>query len=116
MSTLIGMSTQGDRWLSAPLSEIGGKGLFIKELEAAMIDGRADVAVHSMKDVPADLPGDFALPAIGFRDEVRDVLVSARAGSVAQLPHRRASWIVESAAPGAIACPAAGSCRCSRAG
>jgi hydroxymethylbilane synthase len=84
---LIGMTTSGDRWLSAPLSEIGGKGLFIKELEAAIVDGRADVAVHSMKDVPAELPTEFALPLIGYRREVRDALVSAKATSVAQLPH-----------------------------
>ena len=74
------MTTSGDRLLSAPLSEIGGKGLFIKELETAMRDGRADVAVHSMKDVPAELPAGFTLPVIGFRDEVRDVLVSPGAG------------------------------------
>jgi len=84
--TLVGMTTKGDRWLSAPLSEIGGKGLFIKELESAMSDGRADVAVHSMKDVPAELPEGFALPVIGYRDEVRDVLVSRTVASVAQLP------------------------------
>jgi hydroxymethylbilane synthase len=84
--TLVGMTTQGDRWLSAPLSEIGGKGLFIKELETAMNDGRADLAVHSMKDVPANLPDGFALPVIGYRDEVRDVLVSPKFGSVASLP------------------------------
>lgn len=80
------MTTRGDRWLSSPLSEIGGKGLFIKELEAAISEGRADMAVHSMKDVPAELPAGFVLPVIGFRDEVRDVLVSTRAGSVAELP------------------------------
>ena len=83
---LVGMTTRGDQWLSAPLSEIGGKGLFIKELEAAILDGRADVAVHSMKDVPADLPSGFALPMIGYRREVRDVLVSEKAASIAQLP------------------------------
>ncbi|HET6472347.1 MAG TPA: hydroxymethylbilane synthase [Pseudomonadales bacterium] len=83
---LVGMTTRGDQWLSAPLSEIGGKGLFIKELETAILDGRADVAVHSMKDVPAELPSGFALPLIGYRQEVRDVLVSAGAASVAQLP------------------------------
>jgi len=82
---LVGMTTRGDRWLAAPLSEIGGKGLFIKELETAMLDGRADIAVHSMKDVPAELPDGFALPVIGFRDEVRDVLVGGRAASVAAL-------------------------------
>ena len=80
------MTTSGDRLLSTPLSEVGGKGLFIKELETAISEGRADVAVHSMKDVPAELPPGFALPVIGFRDEVRDVLVSPGAGSVAHLP------------------------------
>ncbi len=82
---LVAMTTRGDQWLSAPLSEIGGKGLFIKELEAAIADGRADVAVHSMKDVPAELPAGFVLPAIGYRSEVRDVLVSS-VRSVAELP------------------------------
>jgi hydroxymethylbilane synthase len=83
---LVGLTTSGDRWLSAPLSEIGGKGLFIKELEAAIDEGRADIAVHSMKDVPAELPSRFALPVIGYRSEVRDALVSPRARSVAELP------------------------------
>ena len=81
------MTTRGDQWLSAPLSEIGGKGLFIKELETAIADGRADVAVHSMKDVPAELPVGFVLPVIGYRSEVRDVLVSPRVRSVVELPH-----------------------------
>jgi hydroxymethylbilane synthase len=83
---LVGMTTSGDRWLSSPLSEIGGKGLFIKELEAALLDGRAEIAVHSMKDVPAQLAAEFVLPAMGYRTEVRDVLVSARAASIAELP------------------------------
>jgi hydroxymethylbilane synthase len=74
--TLLGMTTQGDRWLSSPLSQVGGKGLFIKELEEAMLAGRADIAVHSMKDVPAVLPEGFALPLIGYRADVRDALVS----------------------------------------
>jgi hydroxymethylbilane synthase len=82
---LVAMTTRGDQWLSAPLSEIGGKGLFIKELETAIADGRADVAVHSMKDVPAELPAGFVLPVIGYRSEVRDVLVSS-VRSVAELP------------------------------
>ena len=82
---LVGMTTKGDRWLSAPLSEIGGKGLFIKELEAAMLAGEADLAVHSMKDVPADLPARFTLPLIAFRDDVADVLVSP-AGPLDRLP------------------------------
>lgn len=84
--TLLGMRTQGDRWLSTPLSEVGGKGLFIKELEQALLDGRADLAVHSMKDVPAELPDEFALPVIGFRDDVRDALVSRDGHTFAELP------------------------------
>jgi hydroxymethylbilane synthase len=72
---LIGMTTKGDRWLQAPLSELGGKGLFVKELEAAMLDGRADIAVHSVKDLPAELPAGFELPVLGYREEVNDVLV-----------------------------------------
>jgi hydroxymethylbilane synthase len=84
---LVGMTTRGDQWLSAPLSEIGGKGLFVKELETAIADGRADVAVHSMKDVPSELPAGFVLPVIGYRSEVRDVLVSPRVRSVVELPH-----------------------------
>jgi hydroxymethylbilane synthase len=83
---LVGMTTSGDRWLSSPLSEIGGKGLFIKELETALLDGRAEIAVHSMKDLPAQLAAEFVLPAIGYRTEVRDVLVTTRAASVAELP------------------------------
>jgi hydroxymethylbilane synthase len=78
--SLLGMHTQGDRWLNAPLREIGGKGLFIKELEAALVRGDAQLAVHSMKDLPAALPEEFALGAIGYRADVRDVLVGVRDG------------------------------------
>mgnify|MGYP001821652587 CR=1 FL=1 len=84
--TLLGMTTQGDRWLSSPLSQVGGKGLFIKELEEAMLAGRADIAVHSMKDVPALLPEGFALPLIGFRADVRDALVSSSGAGFEDLP------------------------------
>jgi hydroxymethylbilane synthase len=83
---LLGMRTQGDRWLSTPLSEVGGKGLFIKELEQALLDGRADIAVHSMKDVPAELEPEFVLAAIGFRDDVRDAMVSPTGARLADLP------------------------------
>lgn len=83
---LLGMRTQGDRWLSSPLSEVGGKGLFIKELERALQDGRADLAVHSMKDVPAHLPEEFVLPVIAFRDDVRDALVTRGGVTLAELP------------------------------
>ena len=82
---LVGLTTQGDRWLGAPLSEIGGKGLFVKELEQAISDGRADVAVHSMKDVPAALPPGFVLAAIGFREDPRDVLVSRNGARLVDL-------------------------------
>jgi hydroxymethylbilane synthase len=83
---LCGMTTAGDRWLNSPLSQVGGKGLFIKELEEAMLDGRADIAVHSMKDVPARLPEGFAVPVIGFRADVRDALVAPGAESLGALP------------------------------
>ena len=77
---LIGMTTKGDQWLASPLSEVGGKGLFIKELEQAMLSDRADIAVHSMKDLPAVLPPEFILPVIAFRADQRDVLVSPLGG------------------------------------
>jgi len=83
---LVGLSTEGDRRLDARLSEAGGKGLFIKELEVAMTDGRADVAVHSMKDVPALLPDGFALPVIAFRADARDAFVAPRHRRLADLP------------------------------
>jgi len=84
---LLGMTTRGDRWLNSPLAEVGGKGLFIKELEEAMLDGRAHAAVHSMKDVPARLPEGFAMPFIGFRADVRDALVVPSGAGLMELPH-----------------------------
>lgn len=83
---LHGMRTQGDRWLSSPLSEVGGKGLFVKELEQAMLDGAAHLAVHSMKDVPARLPEGFVVAAMAFRGDVRDALVSRGGVALAKLP------------------------------
>ncbi len=83
---LLGMTTSGDRWLNAPLAEIGGKGLFIKELEGALLAGKAKVAVHSMKDVPAVLSDCFSLPVIAFRDDPRDVLVSRNGEKLTELP------------------------------
>ena len=74
---LLGMTTKGDQWLNASLKEIGGKGLFIKELEVAMLEGRADLAVHSVIDLPAFVPEGFSLPLIGFREDVRDVLLGS---------------------------------------
>jgi hydroxymethylbilane synthase len=83
---LLGLTTQGDRTLDRPLADIGGKGLFIKELEQAMADGRADLAVHSLKDVPMEMPDGFVLPAIMAREDPRDAFVSARYRALAELP------------------------------
>ena len=82
---LVGMTTKGDRWLDSPLSEVGGKGLFVKELEAAMLAGAADIAVHSAKDLPAALPEPFDLPVIAYRAATEDVLISPH-GDLAALP------------------------------
>jgi hydroxymethylbilane synthase len=75
---LLPLSTRGDELVDQRLDEAGGKGLFIKELESAMAEGRADLAVHSMKDVPAELPPGFVLAAVGEREDPRDALVSSR--------------------------------------
>jgi hydroxymethylbilane synthase len=83
---LLGLTTQGDRVTDQPLADIGGKGLFIKELEQAMGEGRADLAVHSLKDVPMDMPGGFALAAIMTREDPRDALVSGRCHALSELP------------------------------
>jgi len=83
---LLGITTKGDKWLGSPLSELGGKGLFIKELEQALVDGRADLAVHSVKDVPAVLDAAFAMPVLAFRDDVRDALISRSGAVLADLP------------------------------
>jgi hydroxymethylbilane synthase len=83
---LLPLSTRGDELLEATLAGAGGKGLFVKELEAALAGGRADLAVHSMKDVPVELPPGFALAAITAREDPRDAFVSTRFGSLAGLP------------------------------
>jgi len=83
---LLALSTRGDELLEVSLAKEGGKGLFIKELEAALAEGRADLAVHSMKDMPAELPPGFALAAICDREDPRDAFVSTRFGSLADLP------------------------------
>ncbi len=83
---LLSMTTRGDQILDTTLSKIGGKGLFVKELELALEDGRADLAVHSMKDVPMELPPGFALAAIGEREDPRDAFVSNRYRSLSELP------------------------------
>jgi hydroxymethylbilane synthase len=83
---LVKLSTQGDRILDSPLAKIGGKGLFVKELEQGMLEGRADLAVHSMKDVPAELPSGLCIGAILEREDPRDAFVSGRYASVDDLP------------------------------
>jgi len=83
---LLGLTTQGDRILDQPLADIGGKGLFIKELEVAMAEGRADLAVHSLKDVPMEMPEGFTLAAITAREDPRDAFVSNHFLDLSQLP------------------------------
>ncbi|MDR1995248.1 hydroxymethylbilane synthase [Azonexus sp.] len=84
--TILGMTTKGDQILDRPLAEIGGKGLFIKELEVAMQEGRAHLAVHSMKDVPMVMPEGFVLAAISARENPRDAFVSNRYAGLDELP------------------------------
>ena len=84
--SLLGMTTKGDQILDRSLSKVGGKGLFVKELEAALEEGRADIAVHSLKDVPMDLPPGFALACVMEREDPRDAFVSGRFAGLAELP------------------------------
>ncbi|WP_093162058.1 hydroxymethylbilane synthase [Variovorax sp. YR216] len=84
--SLLGMTTRGDQILDRSLSKVGGKGLFVKELELALEEGRADIAVHSLKDVPMDLPEGFALACVLEREDPRDALVSSRFDSLDALP------------------------------
>lgn len=84
--SILGMTTQGDQILNVSLSKIGGKGLFVKELETALEDGRADFAVHSLKDVPMNLPEGFVLAAIGEREDPHDAFISNDYENLAALP------------------------------
>ncbi len=84
---ILGMTTTGDQILDSPLARIGGKGLFVKELEVALEEGRADLAVHSMKDVPMNLPQGFMLAATGEREDPRDAFVSNHYKTLEELPH-----------------------------
>ena len=84
---LVKMTTQGDKILNSPLSKIGGKSLFIKELEIGILEGRADIAVHSMKDVPYELPKEFEIGAILERENPFDAFVSNDFDSISELPH-----------------------------
>jgi hydroxymethylbilane synthase len=83
---IVGMTTKGDRILDRPLAQVGGKGLFIKELEVALAADLADIAVHSMKDVPMELPDGFAMVPFGPREDARDAFVSLRHTTLASLP------------------------------
>jgi hydroxymethylbilane synthase len=83
---LLGVTTQGDRVIDRPLAAIGGKGLFVKELEVAISEGRADLAVHSLKDVPMDMPSEFTLAAVVAREDPRDALVSNKYATLHALP------------------------------
>lgn len=83
---ILGMTTRGDQILDRTLSKVGGKGLFVKELEVAMAEGRADLAVHSLKDVPMDLPDGFELAAVLEREDPRDAFVSNDYASLEALP------------------------------
>ena len=101
---LLPMSTRGDELIDQRLDQAGGKGLFVKELENAMADGRAHLAVHSMKDVPAELPPGFVLAAITAREDPRDAFVSSKYKTFKEMPEgatvgtsslRRQSQVVE---------------------
>ena len=84
--SLLPMTSRGDKLLDAPLAKIGGKGLFVKELETALLEGAADIAVHSMKDVPMDFPEGLGLYCICEREDPRDAFVSNTYASLAELP------------------------------
>jgi hydroxymethylbilane synthase len=83
---LVKIKTKGDKILDSPLSKIGGKGLFVKEIEDALLDGRVDLAVHSMKDVPAEIPEGLTLSVFPEREDPRDALVSMTYASISELP------------------------------
>jgi len=83
---LLGMTSRGDQLLDMPLAKVGGKGLFVKELESALLDGRADIAVHSMKDVPMEFPTGLALGVVCEREDPSDAFVSNRFNALEELP------------------------------
>ncbi len=84
---LVKLSTKGDKILDSPLAKIGGKGLFVKEIEDALLDGRADLAVHSLKDVPAEVPAGLVLASHPPREDPRDAFVSSRHARLAEVPN-----------------------------
>ncbi len=93
------IKTRGDKILDVPLAKVGGKGLFVKEIEEALLEGRIDLAVHSMKDMPAEIPQGLCIGAIPEREEPRDVLITRSGLPLERLPQAR-GW-----APAACAGP-----------
>ncbi len=83
---LMKIKTKGDKILDVPLAKVGGKGLFVKEIEDALLDGRADLAVHSMKDVPVELPPGLEIAVVPEREDYRDVLIARNGGALDSLP------------------------------
>jgi len=82
------IKTRGDRILDVPLARVGGKGLFVKEIEEALLDGRVDLAVHSMKDMPSELPDGLIMAAVAEREDYRDALIARECGGFEDLPRR----------------------------
>jgi hydroxymethylbilane synthase len=85
---LVEIVTRGDKILDVPLARVGGKGLFVKEIEEAMLDGRIDMAVHSLKDVPAELPDGLEVTVFPEREDFRDAFISGKAATFQELPDR----------------------------
>lgn len=83
---IVGIKTKGDKILDAPLAKVGGKGLFVKEIENAITDGRVDIAVHSMKDVPTELPEGLDIAVISEREDPRDAFIARKVKNFAELP------------------------------
>ena len=96
ITELVKMTTRGDKILDAPLAKVGGKGLFVKELEQGMLDGTADIAVHSMKDVPVEFPEGLHLSAILSREDPRDAFVSNRYQFNCQFARQGTYWYLQS--------------------
>jgi hydroxymethylbilane synthase len=101
--TLLGMTTRGDQILDRTLSKVGGKGLFVKELETALEEGRADLAVHSLKDVPMLLPEGFTLACVMEREDPRDAWVSPQCCRAGRFACERGRGYLQPAPPGVVA-------------
>ena len=100
---LVPMTTRGDDIVDRPLASLGGKGLFLKELETAMLEDRADIAVHSFKDVPMELDAEFTIGAVLERADAADAFISNDHARLDQASARRARRYVVAASPGAVA-------------